>query len=104
MANANPFDPTFETYFEARRQRKKQDFMAGKLMHLKIFERQKGLCPICQFPIEEQSGWNMHHLVPKILGGEYTLSNLVLLHPACHVQVHQVPELNAALKLKVQAF
>ena len=104
MAKANPFDPDFETYFEARRQHKKQDLMTGRLMHLKIFERQKGVCPICQYPIEEQSGWNMHHLVPKVLGGEYTLSNLVLLHPACHVQVHQVPELNAALKLKVQAF
>jgi RNA-directed DNA polymerase len=104
MAQANPFDPAFERYFEARRQLKKQDFLAGRIMHLKIFERQKGVCPICQFPIEEQGGWNMHHLVPKVLGGEYTFSNLVLLHPTCHVQVHQIPQLNAALKLKMKAF
>lgn len=102
-AKANPFDPEYEPYFEVRRQYKKQDFTQGRLIHLKIFERQKGICPICLNPIEEQSGWNMHHIIPKINGGEYTLNNLVMLHPTCHVQVHQVPELNAALLKKMKA-
>jgi RNA-directed DNA polymerase len=103
IASANPFDPDFEMYFEARRHRKRQDFMTGRQIHLKIFDRQKGLCPICRNPIDEQSGWNMHHVIPKIQGGQYVLNNLVLLHPICHVQVHQVPELNAALLLSLKA-
>ena len=103
-AKANPFDPTFEPYFEVRKQNKKQDFMAGRLIHLKIFDRQKGICPICHYSIDEQSGWHMHHLIPRMNGGEYTLNNLVLLHPTCHIQVHQIAELNAALLQKFKAF
>ncbi|NJS08627.1 HNH endonuclease, partial [Escherichia coli] len=32
--------------------------------------------------------WNVHHLLKKSLGGSDDVSNLVLLHPNCHRQLH----------------
>ncbi|EFY0421430.1 HNH endonuclease, partial [Shigella boydii] len=34
------------------------------------------------------TGWNVHHKVKKVMGGGEELSNLVLLHPNCHRQLH----------------
>ncbi|MCB9053593.1 MAG: HNH endonuclease [Lewinellaceae bacterium] len=34
------------------------------------------------------TGWNVHQVNPKYLGGRDTLDNMVLLHPVCHQQVH----------------
>jgi 5-methylcytosine-specific restriction endonuclease McrA len=34
------------------------------------------------------TGWNVHHLLKKSLGGSDDVSNLVLLHPNCHRQLH----------------
>ncbi|MBK8754255.1 MAG: HNH endonuclease [Candidatus Competibacteraceae bacterium] len=36
----------------------------------------------------EETGWNIHHILPKSEGGGDNISNLVLLHPNCHRQIH----------------
>lgn len=51
-------------------------------------ESQKGKCEHCQTPIRLETGWHIHHIQPKHLGGTDRLDNLVLLHPNCHRQVH----------------
>ncbi|MEE7147813.1 HNH endonuclease signature motif containing protein, partial [Escherichia coli O8:H19] len=38
--------------------------------------------------ITHETGWNVHHKVKKVMGGGEELSNLVLLHPNCHRQLH----------------
>jgi len=63
--------------------------LAGKRMLSYLYQRQKGLCPQCRQKITEQTGWNAHHLIPRHLGGRWTSENLVLMHPVCHIQVHQ---------------
>ncbi|EAS1844058.1 HNH endonuclease, partial [Salmonella enterica] len=35
-----------------------------------------------------KTGWNIHHILKKSLGGSDNLENLVLLHPNCHRQLH----------------
>jgi hypothetical protein len=35
------------------------------------------------------TGWSKHHIVPKSQGGTDALVNLQLLHPKCHVKLHQ---------------
>lgn len=85
-AEANPYDPRWEAYFEARQQRATaEEFQTwlGRLWH-----RQKGRCPVCLQQVTAETGWNAHHVVWKVLGGSDRIDNLVLLHPDCHRQIH----------------
>lgn len=98
---SNPYDASQELYFEQRSDQLMQQKLVGKRMITYLYKRQQGLCPICQQKITAQTGWNAHHLTPKYLGGKWLTENLVLLHPVCHVQVHQNQETAAALTKKV---
>ena len=86
---ANPYDPQWELYFERRTERKMKDRLWGRRKHLSLYKRQEGKCPHCNQPLkDDETGWNIHHVIPKVEGGSDTLGNLVLLHPNCHRQVH----------------
>jgi len=85
---ANPFDPTWEMYFERRIERKMHDNLRGKKRKLSLYKRQNGLCPHCQQKLDEERGWNIHHIIRRVDGGKDTLDNLALLHPNCHRQLH----------------
>ena len=85
-AEVNPFDPSWDEYFANRR---------GMLMDRqerktasKLWKAQRGVCPICREHITESTGWEIHHVLPRALGGADALSNLMLLHTNCHWQVH----------------
>ncbi|MCF7514341.1 HNH endonuclease [Pseudoalteromonas sp. L23] len=43
---------------------------------------------MCRHRITKETGWNIHHIVERVKGGGNELSNLVLLHPNCHRQLH----------------
>jgi len=49
---------------------------------------QDGCCPVCDQRITRDTGWHLHHREPRSRGGSDKLTNLVLLHPNCHSQVH----------------
>ena len=98
---ANPYDKADEIYFEQRCEQNMLNKLTGKHTLRYLYERQKGICPICQLEINGQTGWNAHHLLPKHLGGQWIAKNLVLLHPVCHIQVHQNPVVAAALNSSV---
>ena len=87
-ANANPYDPQWEAYFEKRLDTRMGDKLWGKQQLLSLWRSQKGTCPICQQKITETTGWARHHIIWRSHGGGDTLDNLVLLHPTCHMQVH----------------
>ncbi|TNE44627.1 MAG: group II intron reverse transcriptase/maturase [Deltaproteobacteria bacterium] len=92
--NANPYDPQWELYFERRIERKMKDRLRDRKKHLSLYKRQEGKCPHCNQRLnEDEGGWNIHHITPRVEGGIETLDNLVLLHPNCHRQIHaKVPE------------
>jgi len=98
----NPYDKRDEIYFEQCKQQNMLNKLEGKRMLRYLYNRQKGNCPICLLRINAQTGWNAHHLTPKHLGGKWTGENLVLLHPVCHIQVHQNPSVAAALTISVK--
>jgi len=98
---ANPFDDADEIYFEQRQQYQMLNKLTGKRMHRHIYDRQKGKCALCQQTINSKTGWHLHHLNPKHLGGKWTAENLVMLHPVCHVQVHHNEVAAAALTISV---
>lgn len=87
-ANANPFDPNDEPYFEGRQDQAMQSKLAGRRRLTILYRYQKGICPVCKLKITQQTGWHTHHIIPKYLGGKTVFDNLVLLHPVCHQQVH----------------
>ena len=90
--NANPYDGSDEVYFEQRTQQHMLRRLRGKTVLRQLYNRQAGKCPLCQQAITAQSGWHIHHILPRYLGGQDTSDNLVLLHPTCHRQVHYAPQ------------
>ena len=91
---ANPFDPSWESYFEERERRKWQGKRQGARKLVNLWMSQQGHCPVCGQRIVFEEEWHAHHIIPRVEGGPDTRDNLVLLHPTCHRQVH-------ALGLKV---
>jgi RNA-directed DNA polymerase len=85
---ANPFDPEFETYFEKRLGTKMVNDITLNRRLRNLWKEQSGKCLICKNLITKENGWNIHHLIPKVKGGTNNSSNLVLLHPYCHIQLH----------------
>lgn len=55
---------------------------------LYLWREQNGLCPVCDQPLTQLTGWHNHHIVWRTQGGSDHVENRVLLHPNCHRQVH----------------
>ncbi len=87
-AEANPYDPEWERYFEARLGVKMTATLKGRRSLLYLWREQDGICPVCQQPITTLTGWHNHHIVWRSKGGSDDAANRVLLHPNCHRQVH----------------
>lgn len=87
-AGATPYDPQWEPYFERRQDYLLGNSVWGKKRVLAIWRKQGSRCPMCQQHITHDTGWNVHHKVSKLMGGGDELTNLVLLHPNCHRQLH----------------
>lgn len=88
QGKANPYDPQWETYFDERMGLK---WLQGGMKRRKLivlWNEQAGRCPVCNQKITKETGWNIHHILYRVYGGKDTLSNLLLLHPNCHRQVH----------------
>ncbi|MBU2893667.1 HNH endonuclease [Colwellia sp. D2M02] len=62
--------------------------MQGKRILLILWLRQQHCCAICRYRITKTTGGNIHHIVERVKGGSNELSNLVLLHPNYHRQLH----------------
>jgi RNA-directed DNA polymerase len=67
-AEANPYDPEWERYFEARLGVKMAATLKGRRSLLHLWREQDGICPICKQPITPLTGWHNHHLVWRSQG------------------------------------
>ena len=97
---ANPFDPAWEPYFEKRLGLTMKESLGGKQRLLCLWRAQKGVCPNCHEPITKNTGWHIHHILPKVQGGTDNLTNLMLLHPNCHRQIHNLERRELAAPVK----
>jgi RNA-directed DNA polymerase len=86
--DANPYDPAWEPYLEARESAAMAQALRGRGALLHLWRRQDGTCTVCDQKITRETGWHCHHVVPRAMGGPDGAPNLVLLHPECHRQVH----------------
>ena len=89
-AEANPYAPEWEQYFEGRLVRNWKTSMTGRGRLVSLWLEQDKRCLVCNSQITRETGWNIHHLIERHKGGTEALSNLVLLHPNCHRQVHSL--------------
>ncbi|HLF27737.1 MAG TPA: group II intron reverse transcriptase/maturase [Anaerolineae bacterium] len=87
-AEANPYDPTWEVYFEHRLGVQMASNLRGRRKLLNLWKSQNGICPVCGQKITKLTGWHRHHIVWKSKGGGDEADNQVLLHPNCHSRVH----------------
>jgi len=85
---ANPFDPKWEMYFEKRQSSKMLNSLKGREKHVRLWKEQNGRCPICRQTITKETGWHVHHIIRRVDGGKDGNSNLVMVHPNCHRQIH----------------
>jgi len=82
-AEANPYDPAWEEYFEKRLDVHMEASLRGKRWLLHLWKEQQGLCPVCHQKITKITGWHSHHILWRSKGGPDTVDNRVLLHPTC---------------------
>jgi RNA-directed DNA polymerase len=85
---ANPYDPAWEMYFEARLQQRMEATLAGRGQISCLWREQQGRCGGCGQLLREEEEWHIHHKVRRSLGGGDELDNLELLHANCHRQKH----------------
>jgi len=85
---ANPYDPAWEAYYEARLQAKMAATIAGRDLLAALYERQGGRCRHCGDRLTAAEGWQVHHRHWRVYGGDDSLDNLELLHENCHHQIH----------------
>ncbi len=85
---ANPYDPSWEEYYEGRLQAKMAATLAGRELLSALYERQGGRCVQCGRLFTEHEAWHVHHRQWRVYGGDESLDNLELLHENCHRQKH----------------
>jgi len=84
----NPYDPAWEPYLSERRVARAKAALRSHHLLSELWEKQGGICPNCNQPLTETTGWHNHHIVHKAKGGSNGAENRVLVHPNCHRQVH----------------
>jgi RNA-directed DNA polymerase len=89
-ADYHPYDPKFEEYGEARRQERMLKNMRYRKEWAKLYADQHGLCALCGYEMDVDTGWHDHHIEYRVMGGSDALGNRLLLHPNCHTQVHSL--------------
>lgn len=87
-AEYTPFDPRWEEYGEQLQMRRMAESIAYRKQLAALYLQQSGKCALCALPLSESTKWHDHHIVYRVAGGSNRLSNRVLLHPNCHMQVH----------------
>jgi RNA-directed DNA polymerase len=86
----HPYDPKCELYGEQLRQSRMLSNMRYQNEWAKLYTAQQGLCGLCGYAMDIETGWHDHHIVYRVDGGSNALSNRVLIHPTCHRRVHSL--------------
>jgi RNA-directed DNA polymerase len=87
--DANPFDPAWDAYFEKRHLERLLAKHQKRSQRARLLKGQQGKCAHCGQPLTVETGYHVHHVVPRSEGGTETDDNLIVIHPVCH-QAHHV--------------
>lgn len=89
--DANPFDAEWLGYFEQREYEKMRTSLKGRKILTKIFNAQKGLCPVCGNKITTETDFKVYS---EMVGNKYVR---FMVHPECfseirnHCSLYAVP-------------
>ncbi|WP_297527341.1 group II intron reverse transcriptase/maturase [Thiohalobacter sp.] len=89
-AEANPYDPAWESYFEHVLMKKMASTLMGRRKLYWLWARQNGVCSWCGEKIVKKTGWHVHHRTWRTHGGTDKADNLAMMHPNCHRQLHSL--------------
>lgn len=90
MGKFHPYDPEWEAYGETLRQERMMFTMRYRKEWARLYSDQRGLCGLCGYEMNMDTGWHDHHIQYRVAGGSDVLGNRVLLHPNCHTRVHHL--------------
>jgi RNA-directed DNA polymerase len=85
-ADANPFDPAWDSYFAQRKRSRMFERLQERSLPKRLWQQQEGKCPGCGQLIDEEDRWVAQPVVPFKAGGTRSLTNLKLLHSSCQRQ------------------
>jgi RNA-directed DNA polymerase len=85
---ASPDDPALADYWKHRRTRYGKTFWDYGSKLTQVAKTQQWSCPVCGDHLFNGEELQMHHKHPVSQGGTDGITNLQLLHQACHKQVH----------------
>lgn len=81
--NFSPDDPSLRTFWEKRSMLGKNSSLVAH-SSFKLAQKAKHLCLSCLLSLYNHEALEIHHIVPKRLGGPDTQANKVILHKICH--------------------
>ena len=88
-SDANPYDPKWELYLEARLGWQLTQTLAGRSRIEYLWKEQKGRCRVCGQPLRiAEEDCQIHHRIWRSRGGSDRADNMELLHANCHRQIH----------------
>jgi RNA-directed DNA polymerase len=67
-AEANPYDPIWEPYFEERLALRMGTELLGNQKAWRLWQTQEGNCPECGEIITPETGWHVHHVMYRVYG------------------------------------
>jgi RNA-directed DNA polymerase len=85
-AQANPYDPLWDAYFEARWVKKMLNSGRGRSKLYRVWLGQDCNCHDCHQPITKSTPWAFRHIVKRTEGGTDAASNLQMHHLNCHMR------------------
>ena len=86
--NASPLDPELRKYWEERNRKCGKQYFSKGSKFQKLFDVQRGICPICGESIYGEP-YEVHHIIPIKDGGTNKEDNLVIIHKQCHKIKHK---------------
>lgn len=66
------------------RRARKANLPTDNHTRLEVFERDSGICQICD-EVLDYNNWHEDHIIPIVLGGPDTLDNVRATHPSCNL-------------------
>jgi 5-methylcytosine-specific restriction endonuclease McrA len=69
--------------YQVNRRARKLNAFVEAVNRQAVFERDEGLCGICQEAVDPQN-WHLDHIIPLSKGGEHSYANVQVTHPRCN--------------------
>lgn len=99
VKDKNPFLPEDQEYFLKKGSRAARQQLWGTTKQT-VAKKTGFKCKVCGELLQPDQQIDLHHILPKKLGGSDAYKNLIRLHKECHKQVTHTKNANLIAQLK----